>query len=99
MWTLIRRLGMSLFLREDIPFFFARFFIRVTNPALYLFDAVTPKFLIRPLIPLYVAWLFFLIRFHLMLWVLGYTVMGLLSFSLENEFASALDYFVGLLVN
>jgi hypothetical protein len=46
-----------------------------------------------------VAWLFFLIRFHLMLWVLGYTVMGMLSFPLENEFVSALDYFVGLLVN
>ena len=41
----------------------------------------------------------FLIRFHLMLWVLGYTAMGMLSFPLENEFVSALDYFVGLLVN
>jgi hypothetical protein len=81
------------------PVFLCPFFIRVTNPALYLFDPVTPKSLIRPLIPLYVAWLFFLIRFHLMLWVLGYTVMGMLSFSLENEFVSALDYFVGLLVN
>ena len=27
MWTLIGRFGMSLFLREDTPFFFARFFI------------------------------------------------------------------------
>ena len=98
-WTLIGRFGMSMFRCEDIPFFFARLFIRVTNPALYLFDPVTPKFLIRPLIPLYVASLFFLIRFYLMLWVLGYTVMGMLSFPLENEVASALDYFVGLLVN
>ena len=99
MRTLIGRFGMSLFLREDIPCSLPVFFTRVTNPALYLFDPVTPKFLVRPLIPLYVAWLFFLIRFHLMLWVLGYTVMGMLSFPLENEFASALDYFVGLLVN
>ena len=36
MWTLIGRFGMSLFLREDTPFFFARFFIRVTNPLLHL---------------------------------------------------------------
>jgi hypothetical protein len=90
---------MSMFRRQDTSFFFACFLIRVTNPALYLFNPVTPKFLIRPLIPLYVAWLFFLIRFHLMLWVLGYTAMGMLSFPLENEFVSALDYFVGLLVN
>ena len=99
MWTLIGRFGMSLFLREDTPFFFARFFIRVTNPLLHLFNPVTPKFLIRPLIPLYVAWFFFLIRFYLMPWALGYTVMGMLSFPLESEFANALNYFVGLLVN
>jgi hypothetical protein len=71
----------------------------VTNPLLHLFNPVTPKFLIRPLIPLYVAWFFFLIRFYLMPWALGYTVMGMLSFPLESEFASALNYFVGLLVN
>jgi hypothetical protein len=41
----------------------------------------------------------FLIRFHLMPWALSYTVMGMLSFPLETEFVSALNYFVGLLVN
>ena len=66
MWTLIGRFGMSFFLGKDTRFFFARFFIRVTNPLLHLFDSVTSKFLIRPLIPLYVAWFFFLIRFYLM---------------------------------
>ena len=32
---------------------------------------------------------FFMIRFYLMPWLLGYTVMGILSFPLESEFASA----------
>jgi hypothetical protein len=81
------------------PVFLCPFFYSCDQPGSLSVRPVTPKFLIRPLIPLYVAWLFFLIRFHLMLWVLGYTVMGLLSFPLENEFASALSYFVGLLVN
>jgi len=99
MWTLIGRFGMSIFLREDTQFFFARFFIRVTNPLLHLFNPITPKFLIRPLVPLYVAWFFFMIRFYLMPWLLGYTVMGMLSFPLESEFASGLNWFIGKLVN
>ena len=75
------------------------FFIRVANPPLRLFNPVTPQFLIRPLIPLHMAWFFFLVRFYLMPWVLGYTVTGMFSLSLESEFASALNYFVDLLVN
>ena len=34
---------------------------------------------------------FFMIRFYLMPWLLGYTVMGILSFPLEREFASGLN--------
>ena len=42
---------------------------------------------------------FFMIRFYLMPWLLGYTVMGMLSFPLESEFASGLNWFIGKLVN
>lgn len=87
MWTLIGRTGMSLFLPEDSTFFFMRFFVRVTNPLLHLFRFVTPGFLVRPIVPLYVAWFFFLFRFYLMPWVLGYDVMGMLSFPLESDIA------------
>jgi hypothetical protein len=45
------------------------------------------------------AWFFFIIRFYLMPWLLGYTVMGMLSFSLESEFASGLNWFIGEPVN
>ena len=37
--------------------------------------------------PLYVAWFFFLFRFYLMPCLLGYSVMGMLSFPLESEIA------------
>ena len=87
MWTLIGRTGMSLFLPEDSTFFFMRFFVRVTNPILHLFRFVTPRFLVRPIVPLYVAWFFFMFRFYLMPWLLGYDVMGMLSFPLESDIA------------
>ncbi|MCK4868047.1 MAG: hypothetical protein KAT39_08345 [Alphaproteobacteria bacterium] len=87
MWTLIGRTGMSLFLPEDSTFFFMRFFVRVTNPLLHLFRFVTPGFLVRPIVPLYIAWFFFMFRFYLMPWLLGYDVMGMLSFPLEGDIA------------
>jgi hypothetical protein len=37
-----------------------------------------------------VAWFFFMIRFYLMPWLLGYTVMGMLSFPLEGEIARSM---------
>jgi hypothetical protein len=85
MWTLIGRFGMNIFLPVTSDFFFMRFFVRVTNPLLKLFEPITPDFMVPPVIPLYVAWFFFMIRFYLMPWLLGYSVMGMLSFPLESE--------------
>lgn len=87
MWTLIGRTGMGLFLPENSKFFFMRFFVRSTNPILRLFNPITPEFLISPFVPLYVAWFFFMIRFYVTPWLLGYEVMGMLSFPLEGEIA------------
>ena len=56
-------------------------------PLLRFFAPVTPGFLLPALVPLYVAWFFYMLRFYLMPWLLGYTVMGMLSFPLESEIA------------
>ncbi|WP_202841420.1 YggT family protein [Luteimonas saliphila] len=90
MWTLIGRFGMRLFLPEESKFFFSRFFVRVTDPLLKLFEPITPGFLVQPMVPLYVAWFFFLARFYVMPWVLGYSVVGMLSFPLEGQIAQGL---------
>lgn len=95
MWTLIGRCGMALFLPENSTFFFMQFFVRATNPLIRLFAPVTPEFLIAPVVPLYVAWFFFMIRFYLMPWVLGYSVMGMLSFPLESEIARGIGSLFG----
>lgn len=99
MWTLIGRSAMRLFLPEESRFFFSRFFIRVTNPLLRLFEPITPGFLIPLVVPLYVAWYFFMVRFYLMPWLLGYSVMGMLSFPLEGEIARAVYFLLSKLVH
>lgn len=90
MWTLIGRVAMNLFLAEDSDFFFMRIFVKATNPVIRAFRVVTPGFLLDALVPLYVAWFFFMIRFYLMPWMLGYSVMGMLSFPLEGDITRAL---------
>ena len=87
MWTLIGRAAMNIFQREDSTFFFMRVFVKFTNPLLAIFRPLTPSFIIQPLVPLYVAWFFYMGRFYLMPYLLGYSVMGMLSFPLESEIA------------
>ena len=90
MWTLIGRSAMNLFLPINSDWFFMKFFVRATNPILKLFKPITPGFLVEPLVPLFVAWFFFAFRFYVMPWLLGYSVMGMLSFPLEGDIAQAI---------
>ncbi len=46
MWTLIGRVAMNIFQREDSQFFFMRVFVKFTNPLINLFKPVTPSFII-----------------------------------------------------
>ena len=93
MWTLIGRVAMNIFQREDSQFFFMRVFVKYTNPLIRLFKPITPSVIIGPLVPLYVAWFFYMIRFYLMPWILGYSVMGMLSFPLESEISRQIYQF------
>jgi hypothetical protein len=87
MWTLVGRAAMNLFLPIDSDFFFMKIFVLTTNPIIKVFRWITPGFLIQQFVPLYVAWFFFAFRFYVMPWLMGYSVMGMLSFPLESEIA------------
>ena len=87
MWTLIGRSAMNIFQREDSNFFFMKAFVKLTNPIIKLFRFITPSFMIPIFIPLYVAWFFYMFRFYAMPYILGYDVMGMLSFPLEIDIA------------
>ena len=88
MWTLIGRSAMNLFQPENSDFFFMKAFVRLANPLLRLWKPITPQFLLPALVPLYVAWFFYMARFYVMPWLMGYSVMGMLSFPLEGEIAA-----------
>ena len=88
MWTLIGRSAMNIFQKEDSEFFFMKVFVKYTNPIIRVFKFITPSFIIAPLVPLYVAWFFYMFRFYLMPYLMGYSVMGMLSFPLESEIAA-----------
>ena len=85
MYTLIGRSAMNIFQKEDSEFFFMKVFVKLTNPILNLFKFMTPSFLVRAIVPLYIAWFIFMIRFYLMPIMLGYGEMGMLSFPLDSE--------------
>ena len=87
MWTLIGRFGMSIFVSEQSDFFFMKAFVKFTDPMIRVMAKLTPPFLIDRLKPLYVAWFLFMIRFYMMPMILGYDVMGTLSFPLESDAA------------
>ena len=79
MYTLVGRAAMNIFQKEDSQFFFMRVFVKFTT-----------EFLARPIVPLYVAFYFYLIRFYLMPWLLGYGSMGMLSFPIDSDFSIGL---------
>ena len=93
MWTLIGKVAMNIFQKEDSEFFFMKVFVKITNPFIKLFKPITPSFIIPPLVPLYIAWFFFMIRFYLVPYILGYSVMGMLSFPLESEISRQIYQF------
>ena len=93
MWTLIGRVAMNIFQREDSEFFFMKVFVKLTDPLIKIFKPITPSFIIKPLVPLYVAWFFYMFRFYLMPYLLGYSVMGMLSFPLESEISRQIYQF------
>ena len=85
MYTLIGRSAMNIFQKEDSEFLFMKAFVKLTNPILDLFKFMTPSFLIRAVVPLYIAWFIFMVRFYLLPVMLGYGEMGMLSFPLDSE--------------
>ena len=91
MWTLVARAALSLFLPESSPWGFMRIIVTLTNPILRFLRPVTPGFLIEPMVPLFVAWFFFMLRFYVLPPLLGFGVIGTLSWPLESDIARALQ--------
>ena len=90
MWTLIGRAGDGLVPAENQPVLLHAVFRARDRPAGAAVPADHAGFSDPADGAAFVAWFFFMFRFYVMPWLLGYSVMGMLSFPLEGDIASGI---------
>ena len=75
----------NLFLSEVSNFVLYRFISKLTNPIINLTNRITPSFIVRPIIPMYIAWMIFMLRIYLLPLFLGYSYIGKFAFTFEKD--------------
>ena len=91
---------LNLFLSEASNFVLYRFITQINNPIINITNKITPSFIVQPLIPIYIAWLIFMIRLYLLPLFLGYSYLGIFSFTFEKDLISAIkSIFLNIAIN
>ena len=76
---------LNLFLSETSNFILYRFITKLANPIINITNKITPSFIVQPLIPIYIAWLIFMIRIYFLPLLLGYSYIGKFAFVFEKD--------------
>ena len=79
---------LNLFLSEASNFILYRFITKLSNPIINITNKITPSFIVQPLIPIYIAWLIFMIRIYILPLLLGYSYIGKFAFIFEKDLIS-----------
>ena len=85
MIILLTKFILNLFLSEVSNFVLYRFITKLANPIVNITNKITPNFIVQQLIPIYVAWLIFMLRVYLLPLFLGYSYMGKFAFTFERD--------------
>ena len=85
MVILILKFVLNLFINEGSNISFLKFFTKITSPIFNFTSRITPNFIVQPLVPLYIAWIFFMIRIYLLPLILGYSYLGIFAFIFEKQ--------------
>ena len=85
MAVLVFKFLLNLFIDEGSNLVFFKFFTKITSPIINITFKATPNFIVQPLIPLYIAWLFFMIRIYFLPLLLGYSYIGKFAFVFEKQ--------------
>ena len=85
MAILVFKFLFTLFINEGSNLAFFKFFTKITSPIINITFKATPNFIVQPLIPLYIAWLFFMIRIYFLPLLLGYSYIGKFAFVFEKQ--------------
>ena len=91
---------LNLFLSETSNFILYRFITKLANPIINITNKITPSFIVQPLIPIYIAWLIFMIRIYILPLLLGYSYMGKFAFVFEKDLISQVrSIFLSIAIN
>ena len=84
MWLLIFGFLLNLFFVDQTKIKLISFYFECINKTIKYSEKIIPFFLPKPLVSIYLAWLFFMTRFYLLPLFNGFDAIGYLSFPLEN---------------
>ena len=82
---------LNILLPEESTFFIINLFKKITEPIIKFSNKLIPYFIVKPIIPLYLAWLIFMIRIYILPLLLGYSSIGHFSFIFEKNIISTLN--------
>tara|TARA_B100000963_G_scaffold238177_1_gene208263 strand:+ start:315 stop:689 length:375 start_codon:yes stop_codon:yes gene_type:complete len=100
MFILLMKFILNLFLSENNNFIFFRFINRIVQPIINITIRITPGFIVQPIIPLYLAWLIFMIRLYILPLSIGYLYIGKFAFTFEKElFTEIKSMFLNIAIN
>ena len=81
----------NIFIPEESNFFLYRFFKKIAEPIIRRFNKIIPYFIVKPIVPLYIAWLIFMVRIYILPLFLGYSSIGHFAFIFEKDIISKLN--------
>ena len=91
---------LNLFLSEASNFILYRYITKLSSPIINITNKITPNFIVQPLIPIYIAWLIFMIRIYILPLLLGYSYMGKFAFVFEKDLITQVkSIFLNIAIN
>ena len=91
---------LNLFLSEVSNFILYRFITKLANPIINMTNKITPSFIVKPLIPIYIAWLIFMIRIYFLPLFLGSSYIGKFAFIFEKDLITQVkSIFLNIAIN
>ena len=91
MLILISKFILNIFTNEVSNAIVFRFFNKLTKPIINLSIKLTPEFIVKPIVPLYLAWLVLMVRIYLLPLLVGHTYLGKFAFLFEKDLITLIN--------
>jgi len=91
MLILILKFVLNIFTNEVSNAIVFRFFNKLTKPIINLSIKLTPEFIVKPIVPLYLAWLVLMVRIYLLPLLVGHTYFGKFAFIFEKDLITLIN--------